>query len=371
MTIAAVVSLTIIAIVQASSEYSPRLLIHFKQDMGTQVVLGIITAIMTYSLIVLLTVHTDFSSLGTTPFIPRISVLVSVPLALLGIIMLIYFIHHMTYSLQGSVIIKIIAEAGIRSVNCMCKERIKSDDQDPEYHAQINKFYQRKKWQMVPALQNGFLQSIQTKQIVKFAKKNNLIICMQHSVGAFIIKGTPLLAIISNTTVSDKTVYLLNKQCRFDYFRDFDQDISSNVQKLSDIAVRFLSTGQHDPTTSMICVDYLTAILAELCQRKINTPFFTDHQGSIRLVMQNPSFEKVLGIALDPIRENTHGEVTLLMRLTKTIETLTGFTQNKERREALARQNNLIEEITKKTVSTPQEQEKILRQISENREALS
>ena len=102
ITIASVTfSITVVALQQASSQFGPRLLHNFMRDRGNQVVLGTFIAAFTYCLLVLRTVN------GTEDhqFVPRFSVTVGLALALAGVGVLIYFIHHAAKSLQAEHVI--------------------------------------------------------------------------------------------------------------------------------------------------------------------------------------------------------------------------------------------------------------------------
>ena len=85
-------SITIVALTLASSQFGPRLLRNFMHDTGNQVTLGTFIATFVYCLLVLRTVHT----VEGEDFVPSISVAVAIFLALAGIAVLIYFIHHVS-----------------------------------------------------------------------------------------------------------------------------------------------------------------------------------------------------------------------------------------------------------------------------------
>ena len=98
-------SITMVAVTQASAQYTPRILRNFMRDRANQAVLGIFVGIFAYCLVVLRTIRG-----GDGPdFVPSLAVLVGILLALLGIAVLIFFIHHIATALQASEIIARIA----------------------------------------------------------------------------------------------------------------------------------------------------------------------------------------------------------------------------------------------------------------------
>ena len=63
-------SITVVALVMASSQYTPRILRNFMRDRATQTVLGIFAGIFTYCLIVLRTIRSG----NEVEFVPRLAV---------------------------------------------------------------------------------------------------------------------------------------------------------------------------------------------------------------------------------------------------------------------------------------------------------
>lgn len=99
ITVAGVVfSITIVALTLASSQFGPRLLRTFMRDTANQVVLGTFIATFLYCLLVLRTIR----GLDEREFVPHLSVTVGVLLGVASLGVLIYFIHHVSVSIQAS-----------------------------------------------------------------------------------------------------------------------------------------------------------------------------------------------------------------------------------------------------------------------------
>jgi uncharacterized membrane protein len=98
-------SITIVALSLAANQYTPRVLRNFMRDRGNQAVLGGLVGIFTYCIIVVRTIHG-----GEDPFIPAISVMVALVLAIGAVGLFIYFIDHVAKAIQASTIICSIAE---------------------------------------------------------------------------------------------------------------------------------------------------------------------------------------------------------------------------------------------------------------------
>jgi uncharacterized membrane protein len=74
-------SMTLVALAQAFSQYTSRILRNFMRDRVTQIVLGIFAGIFTYCLIVLRTIRDG----DANEFVPSLAVSFGVPLAIGGI----------------------------------------------------------------------------------------------------------------------------------------------------------------------------------------------------------------------------------------------------------------------------------------------
>ncbi len=112
-------SMTLVTLALASSQYTSRILRNFMGDRVMQVVLGIFTGIFTYCLIVLRTIRGGDEG----EFIPSLAVAFGVVLAIGGIGILIFFIHHIASSIQASRIIASVADETMMAVDRLFPER--------------------------------------------------------------------------------------------------------------------------------------------------------------------------------------------------------------------------------------------------------
>ena len=106
-------SMTLVTLALASSQYTSRILRNFMRDRVTQVVLGIFAGIFTYCLIVLRTIRGGDEG----GFVPSLAVSFGVVLAIGGIGVLIFFIHHIASSIQASSIIASVADETMVAVD--------------------------------------------------------------------------------------------------------------------------------------------------------------------------------------------------------------------------------------------------------------
>src|SRR6202790_95846 len=91
-----VLSIILVTLTLASTQFGPRMLRNFIRDRGTQLTLGTFVATFVYALLVLVSIgpgaHGDF--------VPHVSITVTLALVVADMAVLIYFIHHTATSIQ-------------------------------------------------------------------------------------------------------------------------------------------------------------------------------------------------------------------------------------------------------------------------------
>ena len=97
-------SITMAVLALTSSAYGPRLVRNFMADRGNQAVLGVFVSTFLYSLLTLRSIRVigDPGNQEAEVFVPHLAVNTAVLLAVVNVAVLIYFIHHISDSIQVS-----------------------------------------------------------------------------------------------------------------------------------------------------------------------------------------------------------------------------------------------------------------------------
>ncbi len=167
-------SMTLVTLALASSQYTSRILRNFMRDRVTQVVLGIFTGIFTYCLIVLRTIRGGEES----GFIPNLAVSFSVVLAIGGISVLIFFIHHIASLIQASNIIASVAAETMVAVDRHFPEQHGNGPVDND-EDQSPLPLQERSWQAVAAKGNGYIQTVDNAALLCLAREHQTIVRME------------------------------------------------------------------------------------------------------------------------------------------------------------------------------------------------
>ncbi len=305
-------SLTIAALVTAAGQYTSSILRNFMGDRRNQVVLGSFVGIFTYCLVVLRTIRGG----GEVTFVPSLAVFVGLLLALGGIGVLVFFIHHIATSIQASTI---IARITAETLDALCRiypAPIKAAAREPQPESVDAAFRES-----VSSTRIGYVQAIDTEELLAAAEAHDLVVRLEVRPGDFVCEGARLMT-IEGAALAGR-------------IRTIDQDFGFGIRQLADIALKALSPGINDTTTAIMCIDHLGAILGELATRDMPAAL-RGGDGRPRLVLAGPSFPDMLDAAFDQIRESSKGNAHVAIHLMGAIGAAARATSDEARRRALA-----------------------------------
>ena len=314
-------SITMVAVTQASTQYTPRILRNFMRDRANQTVLGIFVGIFAYCLVVLRTIRAGGEE---APFVPSLAVLVGVLLAIVGIAVLIFFVHHIATTLQASEIVSRITRDTDEAVDRLYPEKLGPDAGDTE-PPRLLASIPSGQWRPVPARGTGYIQRADVQRLVRVAAERSLLVRLERTAGEFVVEGQPTATFAHHPASpagarpdrgdgnADDVVLELADRFTLSTYRTVDQDAGFGIRQLVDIALKALSPGINDTTTAITCLDYLGAILMRLAQRRMEVAH-RGEDGVLRVIAERPTFEDLLGLAMDEIRRNAGGNVTVLGR---------------------------------------------------------
>ena len=358
-------SITVVALVMASSQYTPRILRNFMRDRVTQTVLGIFAGIFTYCLIVLRTIRGG----NEVEFVPRLAVFFGIVLALGGVGVLIFFIHNIASSIQASNIIASVAQETIETIDRLFPEKLGQGPQDENGEDQELRALADPSWRTIPARKSGYIQSVDNAALLRLARDRKTIVRMERGIGEFVVQNTELASLALQNPPDQETIAALQATFIISRFRTVEQDAIFGITQIVDMALKALSPGINDTTTAVMCVDYLTAILARIAPRPIPSSRRYE-EGELRVMTIGPTFAGLLTESFDQIRSNAKGNLALMLRMLDAFQTLSSLTAGPHRRQALREQVQLIAGLAERTVESAHDRAKIDTKLAHVREAL-
>lgn len=383
-------SLTMVAVTQASTQYTPRVLRSFTGDRANQVVLGTFVGIFAYCLVVLRTIRSDDEGLR---FVPSLAVVLGIALAIAGIGVLIYFVHHIASTLQASSLVARVARETVAAIDALFPETLGEEADDAAAEA-TRLAAAVTRWQPVPARTTGYVQAVDEARLLAVAGRSGRLVRMARGVGDFVVEGAPVAAIAADTGRAglrrgapgeprleapspaddaprgvrrdrdmdiapdapslDALADRLAGAWRIGEVRTVEQDAAFGLRQLVDIARKALSPGINDATTAVSCIDYLGAVLVRVADRRIERPVRRAPDGGpVRVLARGPAFAGLLALACDEIRRDAGGDVRVLHRLVAVLGDVAAATRDRGRRALVVAQLAAIEEAVARTVPVP------------------
>jgi uncharacterized membrane protein len=292
-------------------------------------------------------------------------------LALAGVVVLIFFIHHIASSIQAVSIIASVAQQTNAAMDRVFPEMQgpEPDGAEDAVDEQVLASLDERTWYPVPAQVSGYIQGVDEDAILDLARNHRTIVRMERGIGAFAVEGAVLASLALTYPPDQETITALNRAYTFSAHRTIEWDPAFGIRQIVDIALKALSPGVNDTSTAVMCVDYLTAILARLSGR-CYPPSHRYEGDALRVIATVATFEALLAEAFDQIRGSAEGNVAIIARMLGAIDTLGSLTVNPSHRRALDEQVQWVAELADRTVPALQDRARIERRLAHVREAL-
>lgn len=329
ITVAGVVfSITIVALSLASQQFGPRLLRNFMHDRGNQFVLGTFTSIFVYCILVMRTVRGNEDH----QYVPHLSITVAIGAALVGLGVLIYFIHHVSQSIQADTIIaKVSAELheSIERLFLRGSEGLQPEIELPADGAGV-----------VEAPQDGYIEAIDPTGLSEGAARRDSVVRFLRSPGDFLIAGTHVAEVHPAGAKGDSRWIL--DHVAIGQVRTPTQDVAFSIDRLVEMALRALSPSLNDPFTAISCIDRLCAALSFAGGRELGNGQHPDREGRVRVIIPVPDADSMADSAFHQIRIASRGLPGVAIHLLEMIATAIRTAPSGAFRRALLRHAALV-----------------------------
>jgi len=335
-----VFSMTLVALSLASSQLGPRLLRNFMRDTANQVVLGTFVATFVYCLLVLRTIRRA----DEVAFVPHLSVSIGVLLAMVSIGVLIYFIHHVSVSIQADEVVARVGkelEDGIARLFPGHLGKPGSAVPEAPSEAGLPAAFASEA-RPVGALEDGYLQQIDADALLALAAEEDLLLRLERRPGHYLVKGRAMVMVWPGDRVTETLVDKLNAAFVLGNQRTAAQDVEFPFNQLVEIAVRALSPGINDPFTAIACVDRLGSGLCRLAGRDMPSALRFDPNGRLRLVAPGPTFAGIVDTAFNQIRQSARSNPAVAIRMLDAIALIAGQVKRAQDAACLQRQAGMI-----------------------------
>jgi uncharacterized membrane protein len=331
MTVVTVIySILLVALSLASMQFSPRILGGFMKDSANQYIFGLFTGTFTYCLLVLRTIHGDPDA-----FVPSLSVVVGLLLALLCLGALIFFIHHITHRIQANHIVDRIAEETMLTIDGCFPEPYSPTQEEAPHQSPTDA-------KEVCAVSSGYIQLIDEERLFSIAREHHVLIEMQAPVGDFVIEGSPLVLVSPASALKKELQDAIEGTFDIGETRTLQQDVEFGIRQIVDIALKAISPAVNDPSTAVTCLDHLGRILGYLAKRKISSPALRNENKELCLLVKRPTFQSCLDLAFNQIRQYGKTDLAVSLRMLRSLTQIAYITKDSSHHKRIWHHGQLI-----------------------------
>ncbi len=336
-TLALVLSLTMVVISIASTQFGPRLVRTFLRSRATKATISSFTGLFVFSLLVL-----DSTSGVTSEgkeFVPSIGGSLVLVGAIAAVGCLVWYVQDVASSIQlPSVVASVVSDLH------KAVDEIAGDSVSSGGHERIDTMVQdwvAKRSDIADdaaellAGTSGYVQLIEREPLIRVAAQANAIVEMLVRPGDFVVAGEAI-ARVSPAGALDQLAPVCAHRIDVGRHRTLDQDLQMAVDQVVEVALRALSPAINDTFTGLTCLDWLADALVTLARTPLHRTMFGDKAGNIRLVERPHSFAGIVHSAYEKIRQSGAENPAVTIRLMESIARVSKSVQDPDGRAALA-----------------------------------
>lgn len=336
---AIVLSLVVVAVQLAMGTFSPRIVRQILHDRPSQAAIGLFAGTFTHALLSMRTVRTT----GDGGTVPGLAVLVAMVLVLACIATLVWYLNHIAQSLRTAALVEWVATDVVAAI-----EHVYPDAGAPPDTAE----------DIVQSDRSGVLFAVGRDRLVALARDAGCRLDLLWAVGDYVPVGAPLFRVVGGTEDVDRAAVVdavvLGPE------RTLNEDVAYGLRLLVDIAGRSLASGPYgDPTTVVQAIDRLQDIMRMVSRRPIPDGSHRDGAGTVRLLVPTITWEGLVHLAFDEIRQAGAGSPQVSRRLVAALEDLL-LVAPPERRAPLQQQLDLLGETSSRAAVTATDREAAL-----------
>ncbi|WP_406857558.1 DUF2254 domain-containing protein [Alsobacter sp. KACC 23698] len=346
---AIVFSIAFVMVQFSAIAYSPRLVLWFASRPGLYHALGVFMATFAYALADLM--WTDRAGSGSAPLISTMLVVVLLVASMLAFAMLVQ-------SLSGLQITEVLCLIGDQGRDVLASPGSvygapsrPEDDQQTQRMAALGPPVRTLLFQGSPRS----ITRLDVRRLVEEAEVADAVFVMACGVGDTLVDQSPILHVYAASAGDAPEVNepAMRRAIGLGRERTFDQDPKWALRLLVDIAIKALSPAINDPTTAVQALDQIDDLLRRLARLHLDNVWVGGVDGVPRLFIPLPSWDDMLALSFDEIRQFGASSVQVMRRLRAALVGVQEVAPTPERRDAVGRYlHHLDQNIRKSALDT-------------------
>ncbi|WP_255421047.1 DUF2254 domain-containing protein [Paenisporosarcina sp. OV554] len=302
-------NLVLVVFTTFSGQFSPRILKNFISSKATQRVLGIFTGSFIYVLLSLF-----FLNKRITEYYFAVPITATF-LAIFSMATFIFFINHAVAWLQVNQLTDDMKKEALGIVKGTLKDELDSykvkDFNDTDADIRNGKGLQ------IKAGTPGYIQLVDFISMIEEAKKDDIMMRFEHTIGSYVFESTPLLTYWKKHEMKiDEDKYLAFFSVRKKQTEV--QDIEFSINKLVEVAIRAL--GNYDPKTATTAIYQVSEVLVSISLVTDFSNYLADDENNLRLLLQKRDFNHYLYNGLGYIRHYAKDNVIVSTDILKALD---------------------------------------------------
>lgn len=341
-----VFSVILVALTLAGNQLGPRMLRNFMRDRGTQWTLGTFVATFTYAILVLISIgpgqHGDF--------VPHASISMVLALALLDVLVLIYFIHHIAIQIQLPYVIASIAADVAKAI----AEENTPQPGGPQAGPAPQELLRAMAAEhgVVTSSESGYLQYVSHRKLMRIATEAGAVIHLLHRPGHFVVAGRTL-ATVTPPKAAPQVAEALRRAHLSGPYRSITQDISFGIDQLVEIATRALSAAINDTFTAMTCIDWIGDCLRQVALSWHPQVVHRDKDGYVRLIRTQATYDRLVQRGFEKVRQSSLGMPSVMIRELQALADIMAQAPRPEQYAVLRQQADMIRRAAEQSITEP------------------
>lgn len=250
-----VFSLIVVSLQLASGQFSPRVMRGFFREPLGKVLMGLLAAVFTYSVLALKAVRPHAP--GGALVVPNLTVDGAVVLTLVSVGVLVGYLQRVSQRQYVGHLLEHIAEETLLRLEEL-EETARGHP--PEPLPDVSRLGAP---HVVTAARSGWVQQVSGAGILAAVPPGG-VVRLETRAGAFIVRGAPLASVWPPPARPRHLERALHAAVLVGDVRTMQEDVDFGLRQLVDVALRALSPAVNDPTTAVEAVLRLSTVLRPL-----------------------------------------------------------------------------------------------------------
>lgn len=280
-------SIMMVVLTIYGSQLSSRSLQDFLSKKITLKILGYFIGALIFSLIQLAFADNSDEATG-------IASIVCMILLIIGVVVLVYFIHFISKSIQINLYIDNIVKETVILLNDSKKHVYSSVYIEGGDIEDYRESLLGEPW-LIESEKAGYIQYYDIKKLLDIAKEFDIRILCDTLIGEYMLPEEVLIKAYNCQEGLDKLKLkdMILEAVIIGDEPDLFKDISTGSKRLIDVALKALSPGINDPSTAINCIQNIGYLLQEIA-KGLEVNVYLDDTEEVRIVIRSISFHRLL-----------------------------------------------------------------------------